>query len=48
MAPTSAARRRLLFAGAALAATPVVARVALAAPAANTDLAGTTLRIATY
>jgi sulfonate transport system substrate-binding protein len=48
MAPNSVARRRLLFAGAALAASPVIARAALAAPAANTDLAGTTLRVATY
>ncbi|WP_321797269.1 ABC transporter substrate-binding protein [Burkholderia sp. BCC1988] len=48
MASTSAARRRLLLAGAAIAAGPVVARVALAAPTVNADLAGTTLRVATY
>lgn len=48
MSSISAARRRLLFAGAAVAAAPWAAKAAFATPAANSDLAGTTLRVATY
>ncbi|WP_176049799.1 ABC transporter substrate-binding protein [Burkholderia sp. BCC1644] len=44
----SAARRRLLLAGAAVVAAPLAARAGFAAPVVNTDLAGTTLRVATY
>ena len=48
MSSISAARRRLLLAGAAVAAAPWAAKAAFATPAVNTDLAGTTLRVATY
>ncbi|MBN3777253.1 ABC transporter substrate-binding protein [Burkholderia sp. Ac-20345] len=49
MSSISAARRRLLVAGAAAVAAPWAAKAAFAAPAAiNADLAGTTLRVATY
>ncbi|MCA8161295.1 ABC transporter substrate-binding protein, partial [Burkholderia cepacia] len=48
MASTSAARRRLILAGAAAVAAPFAAKAAFATPAVNTDLAGTTLRVATY
>ncbi|VWB05715.1 ABC transporter substrate-binding protein [Burkholderia lata] len=49
MSSISAVRRRLLVAGAAAVAAPWAAKVAFAAPAAvNADLAGTTLRVATY
>ncbi|WP_175865391.1 ABC transporter substrate-binding protein [Burkholderia cepacia] len=48
MASMSAARRRLILAGAAAVAAPFAAKAAFATPAVNTDLAGTTLRVATY
>lgn len=48
MSSISAARRRLLLAGAAVAAAPWAATAAFATPAVDTDLAGTTLRVATY
>ncbi|MBN3740611.1 MULTISPECIES: ABC transporter substrate-binding protein [Burkholderia] len=48
MSSISASRRRLLLAGAAAVAAPLAARSVFAAPAVNTDLAGTTLRVATY
>jgi len=49
MSSISAARRRLLVAGAAAVAAPWAVKAAFAAPAAvNADLGGTTLRVATY
>ncbi|KWF05396.1 ABC transporter substrate-binding protein [Burkholderia pseudomultivorans] len=48
MSSMSWERRRLLLAGAALAAGAWVPRVAAASPSASVDLAGTTLRVATY
>lgn len=48
MSSISAARRRLLLAGTAVVAAPFAARAAFAAAAVTPDLAGTTLRVATY